>query len=860
MNTQTRAGRASALVAALAAVLLPTAIGGAPRPPAPPATEPPIGWCAFYPYVDVGSDAMAVSGASMLSVCAGGWGMGQVEGAYDFSPLEKQIAYAEKHGLKLALINEINPVYTPEWLRKKVAAAGQTVVGPSGTPGPIPSISSGIFAAAQEELVRRSVEFVKQRDTRRVVGWYHPGAEWWFPVGERYNPRDIARFRTWLAAKYGKVERLNNAWGMRCSRFEEAPAPRIDMAAPGWGHPGLAVVLGLDGGSEHCSWSTPGATDPNAKPGPETYAAVTPGATYTASAWVRSKDLRGYGSLLEIAWVGPKGGAPVTLNQGQPIRGSGDWRRISVTAKAPAGAGRAWLLLKVIGSGTATFDDVELHQAGGGPNLAPNPGLEGAGGARGWAFQDWPGSGRPASAFRASGGHSGPGCLEISAQPLPPAQRPFRNASAAVNDWSDFWQEAAADYINSLSRLTKRLDPTRPTVTYLTMAWAFPSEWDESQRHGIAPDEVAMRGKSIDAFGMQLCSADGDPFRATACLDLVRKYGKPMWTVDLVDFTSGVKIGYPAMDRITQGVIQHGAAGIIYCAWHIPTVLDYSFHPNMPQPQIQSMLTDARSSARLLHGMRPVADGALVLPILPATPDDEGGVRNDYRSFAGWYKAFERMGLTVDLVTFKEMAAHPERLARYRWIMAPDSAFLPRRALAALKGYVRGGGKLVTGGRFAQRDDAGRAYTAAEAALRRTSLPDLGRRAAGDPVRDTHAGNTPPLFLWRPIVGEAARIADQAVAALTAALPRSQQAVRLSGRSRDTRVVRWSGGGRQALYLVPMGAAVRTAAGAKATFAGCRTADALVDGARRALPCRRVAGALEVTLPAYRSSCIVIAK
>jgi hypothetical protein len=124
MNTHNRITRALASAAAAVAAILPASVDSASRPPATPVSEPPIGWCAFYPYVDVGSDAMAVSGASVLSVCAGGWGMGQVEGAHDFSPLEKQIAYAEKHGLKLALINEINPVYTPEWLRKRVAAAG----------------------------------------------------------------------------------------------------------------------------------------------------------------------------------------------------------------------------------------------------------------------------------------------------------------------------------------------------------------------------------------------------------------------------------------------------------------------------------------------------------------------------------------------------------------------------------------------------------------------------------------------------------------------------------------------------------------------------------------------------------------
>ena len=108
----------------------------------------------------------------------------------------------------------------------------------------------------------------------------------------------------------------------------------------------------------------------------------------------------------------------------------------------------------------------------------------------------------------------------------------------------------------------------KTTVSYLTYSFAFPAEWDYTQQVAIAPDEVARRGRDIDVFGMQLCSADGDPYRATCCLDVVRKYGKPMWVVDLVDFTSGVHIGLPAMEKATQ-VIAHGAEGIVYCGWHL---------------------------------------------------------------------------------------------------------------------------------------------------------------------------------------------------------------------------------------------------------------------------------------------------
>ena len=160
----------------------------------------------------------------------------------------------------------------------------------------------------------------------------------------------------------------------------------------------------------------------------------------------------------------------------------------------------------------------------------------------------------------AVGGQGDPVC----ASPFQGVNRPkrgYRNVDAAVYDWSVFWNETAADYINRMARLVNDCDSTRKTVTYLTFSFAYPAEWDYTQYYAIAPDEVAMRGRDVDVFGLQVCSADGDPYRVTACLDLVRKYGKPVWAVDLVDFTSGVQIGYPTLDRVTHSAIQHGNAG-----------------------------------------------------------------------------------------------------------------------------------------------------------------------------------------------------------------------------------------------------------------------------------------------------------
>jgi hypothetical protein len=381
-------------------------------------------------------------------------------------------------------------------------------------------------------------------------------------------------------------------------------------------------------------------------------------------------------------------------------------------------------------------------------NLAPNPAVE-AGGEEpaAWRFQNWSGGKRVEARRLASGGRNAGGCLTITVPAEEDGSRSYRNLDAAVYDWSIYWYETAADYINRMARLVKKHDPARPCVTYLTFSFAYPAEWDYTQNYGIAPDEVAMRGDDIDQFGMQICAADGDPYRVTACLDLVRKYGKPMWAVDLVDFTSGVHIGYEAMDRVTQSAIQHGAKGIIYCAWHIPSVLDYSYHPLMTPPDIQQMLTDARSAVKTIDGLEVAPRAALVEPILPASPKDPEGFKNDYRSFLGWYKLLESLRETFDVVTLREIALGSAKLDRYEYVLLPDCAFLPEAALSELEQYTRRGGRLLTAGRFAQYNEI--RIPLSPQSIDRTVLPDYGKTYAGDPVRDTHAGNTPPLLLWR---------------------------------------------------------------------------------------------------------------
>lgn len=831
-----------------------------PRPvvslPSPNLSQPPIGWCCFFPATDVGMPQLPDSGASILSVCAGGWGMAPTEGNFDFSAFDRQLAYARQHGLKLALINEINPFYAPAWLREKVRAAGQSVRGPNGTVGEIPSLSSAIFREAQEELVRRFVAHVRETDRTGTVAFYHPGAEWWFPMNERYHPADIARFQDWLRSRYRTIERLNTRWGARFADFRQVPAPALEMSVGMRNRTGMGPIMSLDSGAQHCSWSTPAAIDPQVKPGPDTCAAVEPGRVYTASANVKLENIQGYGVYMEIAWVRDSGGVPIAIDTGPPARGTRGWTHVSARFRAPKEARRAWILLKLQGTGTAVWDEVDFREDDSAINLAPNPDIE-QGGAEpvAWRFQNWSGGRLVEARWRRDNGRNGSAGLQVTIPVADSRTRGYRRLDAAVYDWSLFWYETAADYINRMAALVRRHDPTRPTVTYLTFSFAYPAEWDYVQMYAIAPDEVARRGKDIDAFGMQVCSADGDPLRVTACLDLVRKYGKPMWTVDLVDFTSGVHIGFSTMNQVTHSAIQHGAEGIIYCAWHIPTVLDYSFHPYMAPADIRRMLTEAGRAAQQMEGMKIEARAAIVQPILPASPDDPAGFKNDYRSFMGWYRLLEHLHQTFDVVTLREIETGSADLRRYRWLLVPDCAYLSETARTRLHDFARRGGTLITGGRFALYDEIGRPLKPLR--LSRTALLDFGRVYAGDPVRDTHAGNTPPLLLWRKETDATRRARREGERALKSLLAKKRliSPFRLEGEVSSLTCVEYTGTKTRAVYLVNRGKKPIAADRVRLIYRGrARSAEIYAD-THRIAERRDRRGALR--MPAFQTACIV---
>ncbi len=315
---------------------------------------------------------------------------------------------------------------------------------------------------------------------------------------------------------------------------------------------------------------------------------------------------------------------------------------------------------------------------------------------------------------------------------LPPAAE-----ERAAADWRLFWCETAARAIDGLAEIVKGLDPARRTVCFMSHAWGFAAEWDYSQWAAIALDLVARLTPHVDEIGLQLPMAGGDTVRADAVIDLVRKYRKPVWALDMMDFRLGTLCGPESLNRGSLAAVQQGAVGLAYCCWN--GAKDFNIHPDWPLEQTRAMVTQSRRWIGLLQGMERVADGALILPHVAASPSAPGGWSDGPSAFMGWYRIIQAAGLSVDVVTPDEVAADPRLLKRYPWILVPPGARLTPPVRGALDAYASGGGRL----------------------LRPTSVGDPGMAVQASLDRMRSASDTPPMISG-PVPGPA----------LTAALAR----------------------------------------------------------------------------------------
>ncbi|MHB0999688.1 MAG: beta-galactosidase [Armatimonadota bacterium] len=835
------------IITIVSLVILLYAISGSARSETA-GSEPYVGFIWHYPFVDVGTSEISKSGATVMNSRAVWAAIEPEEGRFDFSTIDRQLEVASKNGFKLILVLEFNPFCKPQWVNKKVQEADQSTKGFFGHDGGFPRSGSTVLLAAQENFLRNLVDHINKVDTNHIITHYQAGIEWWFPPSTRYAEGDVIEFRNWLSQKYGSVDKLNSAWKTKYSSFNDVQAPMIDVGDLYMRkREGLSRPFMLYKNAANCVWRS-------SAPKP---IQVTPGKTYEFSSWVRTKKVISRGAYIALYWFAKDGKDPFLSTISSSLDGSGNWRKLSVRSTAPANADHVILTMSLEGFGDASFDSVSFKEEGSVNNLAYDPEFDQVTGSTGsWGFENVTAQVQATGESKATGGRNNSRCINISVPANGVIADPYGNIQAAAYDWQVFWEETAAEYINSLARMVKKYDPSRSTASFLTETFAFSAEWDYTQWSAVRPDEVAMRAKNIDVFGLQLCSAEGDPYRITAGLDLVRKYGKPMWNLDLLDFAAGSALPEDKMLKVTHSSIQHGATGLIFCNWN--GAKDFNFYPDWPMDDLNSMITDARLAIKLMDGMKIKAKTAIINPFLPTSPADKSGLKNDVGSYIGWYKLLDRSHKTVDVVTLRELEHKSVDLSAYDWILVPDCAYIPRQALSTLGVYAANGGKIINGGRFAVYDQTG--LPIADGKIPgMISLIDYGKKYAGKLIRDGHAGDTPPQMILQLDTPAAKSTKTKAVKELKSVLTKAgiRNDVEISAGDQDIRCVEYEGQGNRVFYLVNM--SEKPASKIKIRVLSKKDPQVKVWADVRPVECTVTQSnlGLDIIMPEFKTSCIV---
>ena len=164
------------------------------------------------------------------------WASGQpAEATYDFETLDVLLELAGEEGLKVVV--QVYMDSAPAWVGRKypdslfVSSNGQTIA-PESSPGycrdhPGVRAADAAFYTALAGRARRSPALAGWDlwSEPHVINWANPT---WIPNPEFcFCPHTVRRFRGWLQAKYGTLDKLNAAWYRRFATWDEVQPSRM---------------------------------------------------------------------------------------------------------------------------------------------------------------------------------------------------------------------------------------------------------------------------------------------------------------------------------------------------------------------------------------------------------------------------------------------------------------------------------------------------------------------------------------------------------------------------------------------------------------------------------------------------------
>jgi beta-galactosidase len=173
---------------------------------------------------------MAAMGLKMVRIAEFAWALMEPrEGEFDWAWLDEAVATLADAGLEVVLGTPT--AAPPRWLSERypevlgVDAQGRT--RPAGSRRHVCFSSAEYFSAA-----RALVEAMARRygSHPAVIGWQTDNEYGCHDTVHSFSPQALARFRAWLARRYGSIEVLNERWGnvfwsMTCDSFEQIGFP-----------------------------------------------------------------------------------------------------------------------------------------------------------------------------------------------------------------------------------------------------------------------------------------------------------------------------------------------------------------------------------------------------------------------------------------------------------------------------------------------------------------------------------------------------------------------------------------------------------------------------------------------------------
>ena len=602
------------------------------------------------------------------------------------------------------------------WRQEMTRALGENMLDAAGNVRPFSSLHSPVFRASVRRYLDQVVAWFKENDTAGSVPAYIDGAEWFFPASLDFSPQAIAAFRVWLQAKYASLDALNAAWGSAFGEWDSVDAPRYSpvgswqAAEPTWTADYiLEAVMAQDG------------------------IPVEPGKRYLISAEATGTGVAGQYASLEVFWADANG-TVTRIDAAMADERTPGTTRLEEAVRAPAGAATARLRGNLWGPGTVDYRNPSMRDFDSGVERASCD-------VGDWHLQS-------VSKLGAGAATVEDGVLVLRLEGTPGESR-FAHLSLALEDWVTFSHEAMAAWLNECAERMKGIDPTRAVASYVGCVFGMEAMWD----YGMMTQRLDIslaNSPAIDINGIQMCIAGDDFTWATYLVDLARKYEKPVWGTDLVDFPYGHYSGFENIYRASLATVQHGIDGILWYCWR--GVPDYSYFERLAEVDRNRLIHDTRAAMDAVKDYTPVIRAAQLSPILPYSLADERGQKGDMIDNGGLYHLLLDTGIAVDIITPYELEHDETRLDGYEILFMSDCPVLPAGCYRQVHAFAERGGKVVSTGRIPRVDMRGDLLDSPlEEASNVVWLPEkLGRPYWGRLHKEQVHGNTPAMLVEAP--------------------------------------------------------------------------------------------------------------